>query len=121
MHEWLNKQMHALQINICYLLYQFVTECSIPISTYLPFYLADTSIHAPAITFVCKLVLLGASSKLWRWYFPQAEIYQAEYSKDCVEKHKEKLDELSIKVCLTNLPSPSMSDPISYPLSIDAA
>lgn len=40
----------------------------------------------------------GASSKLWRWYFPQATIWQAEYSAECVAAHKEKLEELGVKV-----------------------
>ena len=38
----------------------------------------------------------GASSKLWRSYFPQAEIRQADNNADCVAKYQPSLTELEI-------------------------
>lgn len=40
----------------------------------------------------------GASAKLWRQYFPNADIWFGEYDAACVAKHKPNLDELGVNV-----------------------
>ena len=40
----------------------------------------------------------GHSAKLWRQYFPEAELWFGEYDSKCVEAHKKTLDDLDINV-----------------------
>lgn len=41
----------------------------------------------------------GVSAQLWRSYFgPQVEVWEAEFNKDCVDKHMDKLKAIDIRV-----------------------
>eukprot|EP00197_Chlamydomonas_leiostraca_P005403 CAMPEP_0202862440 /NCGR_PEP_ID=MMETSP1391-20130828/3477_1 /ASSEMBLY_ACC=CAM_ASM_000867 /TAXON_ID=1034604 /ORGANISM="Chlamydomonas leiostraca, Strain SAG 11-49" /LENGTH=226 /DNA_ID=CAMNT_0049541979 /DNA_START=434 /DNA_END=1111 /DNA_ORIENTATION=+ len=40
----------------------------------------------------------GHSARLWRQYFPSAEVWMAEYDKECVERHKQTLVDIGVHV-----------------------